>query len=170
MFTSDRETKETEDLAPVKWLICWSFFIRTVVRLRLLTGVKERSLPLPRSISPINTRLSPSTTADSQGVLLFCSERRLQRDESLAELNRHPRVTPGYRALSLWSLFFNWRPVLFLEVQIQKESVSEGILGKRMFFFLCLNTSVDVANCFFFSPSAGSSQLLLRKRERRWGR
>lgn len=65
--------------------------------------------PLP---PPIITLLSPSTSADSQWVLLFSSHHRLLRDKSLAELNRHTCVTPGYRALSL-ILFLNWRSVLF---------------------------------------------------------
>lgn len=75
------------------------FIIRTVVWLRLLTGVKEQRLPS----LPVITLLSPSTSADSQWVLFFSSQHRLLRDKSLAELNRHTCVTPGYRLPSLIS-------------------------------------------------------------------
>lgn len=80
--------------------------IRTVVWLRLLTGVKEQRLPsLPHHHPSLSLHLP-----DSQQVLLFSSHHCLLRDESLAALNRHTCVTPGCKALPLIS-FLNWRPV-----------------------------------------------------------
>lgn len=79
-----------------------ALIISTAVLLGLLTGVKEQGLPSLPHHHPFPPPLAAS--ADSQRGLLFSSHRRLLRDTSLAELNRHPRVTRGYRALSLISV------------------------------------------------------------------
>lgn len=91
-----------------KWLIC----------LLLLSGLRcdsgywlgSKSSPIPPPSSPFF--LPPPLLTPSES---FCSpsHQRLPRDESLAELNRHTCVTPGYRAHSLWSPFLTDGPFCF---------------------------------------------------------
>lgn len=139
--------------------------IRPVVWLRFLTGVKERCPRHPPS-SPL---VPPSTTADSQQVLLFSSHHHLLRDESLAELNRHTCVTPGDRALSLWSLLLTDGPFFLFLVSVLRSTswkVHHRAFGGKV-YGACTETQVWTWQIVL--PSAGSSQLLLWK-ETRWGR
>lgn len=132
--------------------------IRTAVWLRLLTGVKEWRLPsLPHHHPSFSLHLP-----DSRQVLLFSPHHRLLRDESLAELNRHTCVTPGYRALPLIS-FLNWRPVLFLGSVLRSSSwkVHQKASGTTYW----ARTWTQVWLWQIILPSAGSSQLLPRKRQ-----
>ncbi len=147
----------------VKWLICSVLLSGLWCDSGYWLGSKSWGSPP----SPIITLLSPSTTADSQWVLLFCPRRRLLRDESLAELNRHTCVTPGYRALSLWSLFLTDGPFCFWALRSgpppgksASESLWDNVWG------LHLNASVDVANCF----TLGREFPAITEKETRWGR
>lgn len=147
---------ESPRWATVKWLICWLLLSGLWCYSGYWLGSKSRGSPP----SPVITLLSPSTSAESQRVLLFSSQHPLLRDKSLAELNRHTCVTPGYRLLSLIFLL-NWRSVLFRSSVLR--STSRKVHQKP---FRTMYLCVDVANC----STLGREFPAVTERETRWGR
>lgn len=116
--------------------------------------------------------LSPSTSADSQrGPFVLALSTVCRRDESLAELNRHTCVTPGYRPRSLWSPFLTDGAFCFPRTLCvrwgpppRKKKYTRSPVGQ---WIGCsrLSASADVANCL----TLGREFPAITGRETRWG-